>query len=78
MTYFKPLLRNVVKWSDTLLKILQQMTTACSCVQKTDKFTTTIHDTINYSTSICPFVSGKRGKAENYKNFNISRTKRAF
>ena len=54
------------------------MTTACSCVQKTDKFTTTIHDTINYSTSICPFVSGKRGKAENYKNFNISRTKRAF
>ena len=73
MSYFKPLLRNVVKWSDTLLKILQQ-----SCVQKTDKFTATIHDTINYSTSICPFVSGKRGKAENYKNFNISRTKRAF
>ena len=73
MSYFKPLLRNVVKWSDTLSKILQQ-----SCVQKTDKFTTTIHDTINYSTSICPFVSGKRGKAENYKNFNISRTKRAF
>ena len=25
INYFNPLLRNVVKWSDTLLKVLQQM-----------------------------------------------------
>ena len=35
-----------------------------------------IHDVINYSTSICPFESGKYGKEEkNYKNLNISKTK---
>ena len=33
---------------------------------------------VNYSTYICPFVSGKCGKGKNYKNLNISRTKRAF
>ena len=36
-----------------------------------------IHD-INYSTSICPFESGKCRKGKNYKNWNISRTTRAF
>ena len=37
-----------------------------------------IHD-INYSTSICPFESGKcENEHENYKNLNILRTKRAF
>ena len=37
-----------------------------------------IHDIINYSTSICPFESGKCGKeGENYKNLNIWSTKRA-
>ena len=38
-----------------------------------------VHDITNYSTSICPFVSGKCGKeGKNYKILNISRTKRAF
>ena len=37
-----------------------------------------IHDIINYSTSICPFESGKCGKEKNHKNLNISRMKRAF
>ena len=38
-----------------------------------------IHDIINYSTSICRFESGKCGKeGKNYENVNISRTKRAF
>ena len=38
-----------------------------------------IHDIINYSTSICPFESGKCGKeGKNHKNLNISRRKRAF
>ena len=32
----------------------------------------------DYSTSICPFESGNCGKGKNYKNLNISRTKRAF
>ena len=38
------------------------------------------HNIINYSTSICPFESGKCGikKKENYKNLNISKTKRAI
>ena len=37
-----------------------------------------IHGIINHSTSICPFESGKCEKGKNYKNLNISRTKRAF
>ena len=37
-----------------------------------------IYDIINYSTSICPFDSGKCGKGKEYKNLNNSRTKRAF
>ena len=40
-----------------------------------------IHDIINYSTSICPFESGKESverEGKNYKNLNILRTKRAF
>ena len=37
-----------------------------------------IQDIINYSTSICPFESGKHGKGKNYKKLNILRTKRAF
>ena len=38
-----------------------------------------IHDNINYSTSICSFESGKCGKeGKNYKKLNILRTKRAF
>ena len=38
-----------------------------------------IHDIINYSISIWPFEVGKCGKeGKNYKNLNISRTKRAF
>ena len=38
-----------------------------------------IYDIINYSTSICPFVSGQCGKeGKNYKNLDISRKKRAF
>ena len=36
-----------------------------------------IHDIINYSTSIWPFKIVER-KGKNYKNLNISRTKRAF
>ena len=35
-----------------------------------------IHDILNYSTSICAFESGKCGKGKNYKNLNILRTKR--
>ena len=36
-------------------------------------------DIINYSTSICPFESGKSGKeGKKYKNVYISRMKRAF
>ena len=34
-----------------------------------------IHDIINYSTTICPFESGTCGKGQNYKNLNISKTK---
>ena len=38
-----------------------------------------ISDIINYSTCICPFESGQCGKeGKNYKNMNISKTKRAF
>ena len=38
-----------------------------------------IHDIKNYSSSICPFESGKCGKeGKKYKSVNISRTKRAF
>ena len=38
-----------------------------------------IHYIINYSTFMCPFESGKRGKErKNYKILNISRTKKAF
>ena len=38
-----------------------------------------IHYIVNYSTFICPFESGKCGKArKNYKILNISRTKKAF
>ena len=38
-----------------------------------------IHDIANYSTSICPFVSGRCGKeGKIYKYLNISGTKRAF
>ena len=37
-----------------------------------------IYDIVNYSAFICPFVSENCGKEKNYKNFNISRTKRAF
>ena len=38
-----------------------------------------IHDIINYSNSMCPFESGNCGKeGKNYKNLNISRTKKAF
>ena len=38
-----------------------------------------VHDIINYSTFISHFKSGKCGKeGKNYKNLNISRTKRAF
>ena len=38
-----------------------------------------IHDIINYSTSIWPFEVGKcERKGKNYKNLNISRTKRVF
>ena len=34
---------------------------------------------VAYSTSICPFESGKCGKEEEkYKNVNIWRTKRAY
>ena len=37
-----------------------------------------MHDISNYSTSICPFESGKTGKEEEkYKNLDISRMKRA-
>ena len=37
------------------------------------------HDIINYSSSVCPFESGKCGKEEKKnKNLNILRTKRAF
>ena len=35
-------------------------------------------DIINYPTSICTFESGQCEKGKNYKNLNISRTKRAF
>ena len=38
-----------------------------------------VHDTINYSTYICPFESGKYGKeGKNDKELNISSTKSAF
>ena len=38
-----------------------------------------MHDIIKYSSSICPFESGKSEKEEKkYKNLNTSRTKRAF
>ena len=37
-----------------------------------------IHDIINSSTFICPFVSGKCGNGKFYKKNDISRTKRAF
>ena len=38
-----------------------------------------VHDIMNYSTSICPFKSGKCGKEGKYcKKLNILRTKRAF
>ena len=38
-----------------------------------------IQDIINYSTSICPFESGKCGnEGEKLQKFEISRTKRAF
>ena len=38
-----------------------------------------IYEIINYSTSICHFKSGKCGKeGKDFKNLNISRTKRAF
>ena len=38
-----------------------------------------IYDIINYSTSICPSVSGNCGKeGKNYKNLNILKTKIAF
>ena len=36
----------------------------------------TIHDIINYSTSICPFeFDSVKRKEKNYKKLNISRTK---
>ena len=38
-----------------------------------------VYDIINYSTSICPFESGKFGKeGKKHKNLNILRMKRAF
>ena len=37
-----------------------------------------IYDIMNYSTSTCPFESGKSGKGKNYKNLIVSRTIRAF
>ena len=37
-----------------------------------------IHGIINYSTSICPFESGRESKGKKYKNLNILRTKRTF
>ena len=39
----------------------------------------TIHDIINYPNFICSFESRKcGGERKNYKNLNISRTKRAL
>ena len=40
------------------------------------KFMQVNYDILNYSTSICPFESGKCVKGKNYKNLNILRTKR--
>ena len=39
-----------------------ELVTNCSSGYKTANLCKPIHDIINYSTSICPFVSGKCGK----------------
>ena len=64
----------LTKFDDVLyssFRVIPKITSANSCKLN--------HDIINYSTSICPFESGKCGKeGKNYKNLNISKTKRAF
>ena len=47
-----------------------KLVTSCSSGYKTANLCQPIHDIINYSTSICPFVSGKCGKEG--KKCNIS------
>ena len=57
--------------SKSLKKVIPKITSANVCKS--------IHDIINYSTTSCPFESGKCGEeGEKLKNLNISRTKRAF
>ena len=49
-----------------------ELVTSCSSGCKTAHLCQPIHDIINYSNSICPFVSGKWGKEGTKCNISFS------